>query len=309
MANLNFPSSPSVNQTYSANGRVWIYNGVAWVPYTTSNVIPPSTLLGRGVSASGSPEPILLGSGLSMAGNTLNSSAVGGGGGGILEGSVLSTGLIFEQGALRLTDPGSYVLSFSSNSSLSDDRVLTFNVNDSDTELHIYGENAYLGGSNLGDVTLNSSITDIFNISTQLISGKSASKDSLVFWDQSANKLTFLEPLNGISINGTGISLTDSGVTNAKLAGMVANTIKARVGTSGAPQDATIHQVLDFLGTSARGEIIFKGATQWEKLSPSISGYVLETRGTGSGPEWVPPPASSSVSTEATVGYIGSFLL
>lgn len=308
MANLNFPSSPSVNQTYSANGRVWIYNGIAWVPFTTSSVIPPSTLLGRGVGVSGYPEPILLGSGLSMSGNTINSSSVGGGGGGVLEGTVLNTGFTFTQDALKLQE-ASNNLSLNSTSSLLDDRSLAFNVNDTDVTLHLLGENVYLGGSNLGDVTLNSSITDVFNISAQLISGKSAPKDSLIFWDQSANKLTFLEPLNGISINGTGISLTDSGVTNAKLAGMVANTIKARVGTSGAPQDATIHQILDFLGTSARGEIIFKGATQWEKLSPSISGYVLETRGTGSGPEWVPPPASSSVSTEATVGYIGSFLL
>jgi hypothetical protein len=308
MANLNFPSSPSVNQTYSANGRVWIYNGIAWVPFTTSSVIPPSTLLGRGVGVSGYPEPILLGSGLSMSGNTINSSSVGGGGGGVLEGTVLNTGFTFTQDALKLQE-ASNNLSLNSTSSLLEDRSLAFNVNDTDVTLHLLGENVYLGGSNLGDVTLNSSITDVFNISAQLISGKSAPKDSLIFWDQSANKLTFLEPLNGISINGTGISLTDSGVTNAKLAGMVANTIKARVGTSGAPQDATIHQILDFLGTSARGEIIFKGATQWEKLSPSISGYVLETRGTGSGPEWVPPPASSSVSTEATVGYIGSFLL
>ena len=307
MANLNFPSSPSVNQIYSANGRVWIYNGIAWVPYTTSSVIPPSTLLGRGVGVSGSPEPILLGSGLSMSGNTINSSSVGGGGGGILEGSTLSTGLTFDQGALNLRDINSYNLSLSSYSNLLDDRALTFNVNDADVTLHLSGENVYLRGSNFGDVTLNSSIGDVFNISAQLISGKSASKDSLVFWDQSSNKLTFLEPLSGISINGTGISLTDSGVTNAKLAGMTANTIKARVGTSGAPQDATIHQVLDFLGTSARGEIIFKGATQWEKLSPSTSGYILETRGTGSGPEWVQPAASTS--TEATVGYISAFLL
>lgn len=305
MANLNFPSSPSVNQTYSANGRVWIYNGIAWVPFTTSSVIPPSTLLGRGVGVSGYPEPISLGSGLSIVGTTISSTAAGGGEG-VLEGTTLNTGFIFAQDALKLQE-ASYELSLNSSSSLTKDVALQFNVNDSNVDLNLFGESISLGGSNFGDVTLNSSITDIFNISAQLISGKSGSKDSLVFWDQSANKLTFLEPLSGISINGTGISLTDSGVTNAKLAGMTANTIKARIGTSGAPQDATIHQVLDFLGASARGEIIFKGATQWEKLSPGISGYILETRGTGSGPEWVQPAASTS--TEATVGYISSFLL
>ena len=31
MAALNFPSSPSVNDTYTGNGRVWVYNGTSWV--------------------------------------------------------------------------------------------------------------------------------------------------------------------------------------------------------------------------------------------------------------------------------------
>lgn len=307
MAALNFPSSPSVNQIYSANGTVWIYDGVVWIPFKQTNQIPPSTVLGRGVGLTGVAEPLTLGSGLSIVGTTISSTAAGGGGGGgVLEGTILNTGFIFTQDALKLQE-ASYELSLNSSSSLTKDVALQFNVNDSNVDLNLFGESISLGGSNFGDVTLNSSVTDIFNISAQLISGKSGSKDSLIFWDQSANKLTFLEPLSGISINGTGISLTDSGVTNAKLAGMAANTIKARVGTSGAPQDATIHQVLDFLGASTRGEIIFKGATQWEKLSPGISGYILETRGTGSGPEWVQPAASTS--TEATVGYISSFLL
>jgi hypothetical protein len=31
MAALNFPSSPSVNDTYTANGRTWRWNGTSWV--------------------------------------------------------------------------------------------------------------------------------------------------------------------------------------------------------------------------------------------------------------------------------------
>lgn len=33
MATLNFPSSPSLNQIYSANNKSWIWDGVAWNPY------------------------------------------------------------------------------------------------------------------------------------------------------------------------------------------------------------------------------------------------------------------------------------
>jgi hypothetical protein len=31
MAALNFPSSPSLNDLYSANGKTWKWNGVSWV--------------------------------------------------------------------------------------------------------------------------------------------------------------------------------------------------------------------------------------------------------------------------------------
>lgn len=29
MANLNFPNSPSPNDTYEANGRLWVWDGTA----------------------------------------------------------------------------------------------------------------------------------------------------------------------------------------------------------------------------------------------------------------------------------------
>lgn len=312
MAALNFPSSPVINQIYSANGTVWIYDGTVWLPFKQTSQIPPSTILGRGASITGVAEPLTLGSGLSIIGTTISSTAAGSlSGDSISDGDTLLTGLIFPISGLKVLGglAGANSLSFnhSDENGASLNKNLNIILSQINHSLTLQGSSVIVSGSNKGDVTLNSNIGDVFNISTQLIGGKSVSKDSLVFWDQSAAKLTFLEPLSGISINGTGISLTDSGVTNSKLAGMAADRVKARIGTSGVPQDATIHQILDLLGTSSRGEIIIKGATQWEKLSPGISGYLLQTRGTGDNPEWVAPPVSTI--TESTVGYISAFLL
>lgn len=38
MAALDFPTSPSVGQAYTANGSTWVWNGVSW---TTKNADTP----------------------------------------------------------------------------------------------------------------------------------------------------------------------------------------------------------------------------------------------------------------------------
>jgi hypothetical protein len=40
MAALNFPSSPTNGQTYTANGTTWVFNGTAWIkPDLTSAIL------------------------------------------------------------------------------------------------------------------------------------------------------------------------------------------------------------------------------------------------------------------------------
>jgi hypothetical protein len=42
-----------------------------------------------------------------------------------------------------------------------------------------------------------------------------------------------------------------------------------------------------------RGDILYRGETNWVRLSPSTDGYVLTTRGVGDDPEWYPAPGAS----------------
>ena len=50
------------------------------------------------------------------------------------------------------------------------------------------------GTNNSTDVTLNAAITDVFSISGQEISAVDGTADRLVFWDDSASKLTYMTP-------------------------------------------------------------------------------------------------------------------
>ena len=39
MAAINFPSSPTNGQTYTINGRVWVYDGVSWNAQGSTNYV------------------------------------------------------------------------------------------------------------------------------------------------------------------------------------------------------------------------------------------------------------------------------
>lgn len=39
---FSFPSNPSLNQTYTANGRTWIWSGTSWQAQGTSAVAGPT---------------------------------------------------------------------------------------------------------------------------------------------------------------------------------------------------------------------------------------------------------------------------
>jgi hypothetical protein len=78
---LNFPSTPSTNDTYSFNGKTWTYNGSAWdltsTTLTTSAVSEGSNLYfsnARVIAA------LVEGSGINIDANGLVSSTVTGGG-------------------------------------------------------------------------------------------------------------------------------------------------------------------------------------------------------------------------------------
>jgi hypothetical protein len=105
--------------------------------------------------------------------------------------------------------------------------------------------------------------------------------------------------------SGTGsfaATIASSAVTNAKMANMTASTIKARVtGSTGAPEDATLSQVLDLVGSAAQGDILYRGASTWTRLGAGTNGHYLKTQGTGANPTWAAVTASGGGSTNVWI--------
>ena len=74
-------------------------------------------------------------------------------------------------------------------------------------------------GTNSGDVTLAASVADVLNVSGQELQADDPGADRLVFWDDSAGKLTHLTPGANLTITGTTLDAeggsTDLGYTAA----------------------------------------------------------------------------------------------
>jgi hypothetical protein len=105
--------------------------------------------------------------------------------------------------------------------------------------------------------------------------------------------------------SGTGsfaATIANDAVTNAKLANMTASTIKARITAStGDPEDATLTQVLDLVGSAAQGDLLYRGTSTWSRLAAGTSGHYLKTNGTGSDPAWAAVSASGGGSTNVWI--------
>lgn len=76
-------------------------------------------------------------------------------------------------------------------------------------------------------------------------------------------------------------------VTNAKMATMPANRIKANnTGSTATPTDVTLTALLDSAISNSRGAILYRGASNWSPLAPGVAGQILQTNGAGADPAW-----------------------
>lgn len=71
-------------------------------------------------------------------------------------------------------------------------------------------------------------------------------------------------------------------------------------------EESTISDILDFVGSTAQGDVIYRGATTWTRLAAGTSGMFLKTLGAGANPEWATATAAASISqTEIDFGTAG----
>jgi hypothetical protein len=91
-----------------------------------------------------------------------------------------------------------------------------------------------------------------------------------------------------VSSSGATWTVDNDVVTYAKMQNVSATSRVIGRKTSGAgdPEELTLSDVLDFIGSAVRGDVLYRGASAWARLAAGTSGQVLRTNGASADPSW-----------------------
>lgn len=129
-------------------------------------------------------------------------------------------------------------------------------------------------GTNTGDVTLGASVTDVFDIASQVLSADDPGGDRLIFWDDSAGKLTHLTAGSGLTITGTTITSSGGG-SGVTAIGVTANDVFSVSGSDLVADDAGADRLIFWDDSESKLTYLTAGS------GLSISGTTITATGSG----------------------------
>jgi hypothetical protein len=74
---------------------------------------------------------------------------------------------------------------------------------------------------------------------------------------------------------------------------------------TGALESTTLSEVLDFVGSAAQGDILYRGAATWARLGAGTSGHFLKTQGPAANPIWAAASGGSTFPDYVSYTFFG----
>jgi len=111
--------------------------------------------------------------------------------------------------------------------------------------------------------------------------------------------ITLTGDVTGSGTGSFAATIANDAVTYAKMQNISATSrvLGRKTAAAGDTEECTLSEVLDFVGSAAQGDILYRGASTWTRLAAGTSGHYLKTNGTGSDPAWAAVTASGGGST------------
>lgn len=98
---------------------------------------------------------------------------------------------------------------------------------------------------------------------------------------------TLTGDVTGSGVDNVTTTIAQNAVTYDKMQNVSQGArILGRVSGVGDPEEITLSQALDFVGSAAQGDILYRGASSWTRLAAGTAGRYLQTAGTGGAPAW-----------------------
>jgi hypothetical protein len=98
-------------------------------------------------------------------------------------------------------------------------------------------------------------------------------------------------------------ALAEGALSNHANSGVILGRATAGVGPV---EELTLSQALDLIGSAAQGDLLFRGASGWQRLAAGTSGQFLKTLGAGADPAWATASGGGSGTWTLTTTPISS---
>lgn len=101
----------------------------------------------------------------------------------------------------------------------------------------------------------------------------------------------------------------DGSITYAKMQNVSATSriLGRRTAGAGSVEECTLTQVLDFVGSAAQGDILYRGASSWSRLGAGTSGHFLKTNGAAADPSWAAASGGGTSAGELVCFPVAAF--